>query len=103
MADRQGQSVILAMYTFVVGPWLPQINVISSGLIRKPGKKQEEAKGERRHRSLSDHQSVALLREKTRLRLCFVLNSFSFPEKLKGLKFLGKTHKHESYLMGNVV
>lgn len=35
--DRQGQSVILAMYTFVVGPWLPQASVISSGLIRKPG------------------------------------------------------------------
>lgn len=37
MLDRQGQTVILAMYTFVVGPWLPQTGVISSGLIHKPG------------------------------------------------------------------
>lgn len=34
--NRQGHSVILAMYTFVVGPWLPKASVISSDLIHKP-------------------------------------------------------------------
>lgn len=29
------QSVLLAMYTFVVGPWFPQTSVISLGLIHK--------------------------------------------------------------------
>lgn len=29
-------TVILAMYTFIVGPWLPTSSVISSDLIHKP-------------------------------------------------------------------
>lgn len=37
---KQAGTVILAMYTFVVGPWLPQTRVISSGLIRKPEKQK---------------------------------------------------------------
>lgn len=40
VVDRQGQSVILAMYTFVVGPWLLQTSVISSGLRRTPAETQ---------------------------------------------------------------
>lgn len=32
----QGQSVNLAMHTFIVGPWLPSGSVISLGLIHKP-------------------------------------------------------------------
>lgn len=34
----QGQSVNLAMHTFIVGPWLPSSSVISLGLIHKPEK-----------------------------------------------------------------
>lgn len=39
--DRQGQTVVLAMYTFRVGPWLPSTSVISSGLKHKPGRREE--------------------------------------------------------------
>lgn len=42
VVDRQGQSVVLAMYTFVVGPWLPQTSVISSGLKHTPGRTRQK-------------------------------------------------------------
>lgn len=41
VVDRQGQTVVLAMYTFRVGPWLPNTSVISSGLKHKPGQREE--------------------------------------------------------------
>lgn len=33
-------TVILAMYTFIVGPWLPTSSVISADLIHKPARER---------------------------------------------------------------
>lgn len=35
-------TVILAMYTFIVGPWLPTKSAISGGLVHKPAKRETQ-------------------------------------------------------------
>lgn len=51
-------TVILAMYTFIVGPWLPTKSAISGGLVHKPAKRERH-----RYSSCTAPRAFTLLAE----------------------------------------